>query len=126
MTTTQLTIEEVEQQFKQWRLKKQPREKIPSYLWDLVQQLMGLYPPSRIIKRLCLSTKQMRSKGLLPLTDALTKESIPFVNINLPPLLSNPPEIVIRRADGTQLSCTNLSDDQFTLSIKVFLNPAWA
>ena len=124
MTVAQLTIEEVEQQFKQWRLKKQPQEKIPNYLWDLVQQLMDLYTPSRIIKRLGLSTKQMRRKGLLPLTDALPKKNIPFVNINLPSLINNMQQLVIRRADGTQLSCVNLSDEQFNLSIKAFLNSA--
>lgn len=123
MAITQLTIEEVEQQFKQWRLKKQPREKIPNYLWDLVRQLMERYPPSRIIKQLGLSTKQMRRKGLFPLTNEQPQEGTPFVNINLPSLLNHPQQLVIRRADGTQLSYTNLSDEQFILSIKAFLNP---
>ena len=123
MTVTQLTIEGVEQEFEQWRLKKQPREKIPGYLWDMVQQLMKLYPPSRIIKRLSLSVNQMRRKGLLPLSHALPKESTPFVNVKLPSLLSTSPQLVIQRADGTQLSWTNLSDEQCILSIKAFLNP---
>ena len=124
MTTRQLTIEEVEQRFKQWRLKKQPKDIIPNYLWDLVRKLMGHYPPSRITKRLSLSTKQMRSKGLLPLPHVLPKASTPFVNIKLPSLLSTPPQLIIQRTDGTQLSYTNLSDDQFILSIKTFLTSA--
>ena len=122
MATTQLTIEEVEQQFKQWRSKKQLREKIPDYLWSMVQQLMKLYPPSRIIRHLSLSGKQMRRKGLLPLPHALPEESSPFVNIKLPLLSSTSPQLVIQRTDGARLSCTNLSDDQFILSIKAFLN----
>lgn len=123
MTTTQLTIEEVEQQFKQWRSKKQLREKIPDYLWGMVQQLMEFYPPSRIIRRLSLSVKQMRRKGLLPLPHALPEENTPFVNIRLPSLLGTSPQLVIQRTDGARLSCTNLSDDQFILSIRAFLNP---
>lgn len=122
MTTTQLTIEEVEQQFKQWRSKKQLREKIPDYLWGMVQQLVKLYPPSRIIRRLSLSVKQMRRKGLLPLPHALPEESSSFVNVKLPLLSSTSLQLVMQRTDGARLSCTNLSGDQFILSIKAFLN----
>lgn len=123
MAKKQLTIEVVQRKFEQWRLKKQPKDKIPNHLWNLVQQLMKLYPPSTISKRLSLSTKQMRNKGLLPLPDSLSKENIPFVDIKLPSLLSNSPQLVIQRTNGTQLSCANLSDEQFSLLIKVFINP---
>lgn len=126
MTTTQLTIDAVEQQFEQWRSNKQPREQIPVYLWNLVQQLMDFYSPGTIIKRLKLSTKQMRSKGLLPLKNNISQEEAPFVDVKLPPppLLTHPSQLTIERADGTRLSCINLSNEQFALSIKTFLNAA--
>lgn len=124
MMSTELTIKEVEQQFKAWRLKKKGREKIPDCLWDAVQQLTTRYTPSTIIKHLKLSTRQMKRKGLGPLLGAQPEEKPPpFVNIKLSPQLGSQPQMVIQRADGAQLTCANLSDKQLVLSVKTFLSP---
>ncbi len=123
MTDEKLTIEKVEKQFKRWRLKKKYREKVPSYLWDAVEELTAHYTLSTITKRLNLSTKQMKRKGLCPLSNTQTKENAPsFVDIKLSPQLGNPSQLIIRRSDGAQLSCANLSEKQFILSIKTFIN----
>lgn len=124
MTEAKLTIEKVEQRFKRWRLKKKTRERIPTYLWDAVEELTAHYALSTITKCLNLSNRQMKRKGLYQLPNVQPKEKLPsFVNIKLSPQFSIPPQLVIRRIDGTQLSYANLSDAQFILSIKTFINP---
>ena len=110
MTKIKPTIEAVKQQFQEWRVKKQAGDIIQEHLWDAVGQLTVQHKPGTIIKHLKLSTKQMSSKGLYPSLNAPPKKSeSSFVNIKLPAQLSNTPQLIIRRTDGTQLSYANLS-----------------
>lgn len=74
MIAAKLTIEKVEKRFKRWRLKKKSREKIPTYLWDAVEELIAHYTLSTITKRLNISNKQMKHKGLCPLSNLPPKE----------------------------------------------------
>jgi hypothetical protein len=90
MTPSDLTLEQVYQQFFDWRAtKRQASEPIPDSLWQQVFQLMPHYTKSHVLKRLGISTYQFNAKCKLeqepsfislPLTSALYPLELTLAN----------------------------------------------
>jgi hypothetical protein len=59
---TQLTLEEVQQQFEQWRRHRKKRDRIPSALWEAAASLSGRYSVNEVSKRLHLNHTAVRDR----------------------------------------------------------------
>jgi hypothetical protein len=55
-------IDEVSEQFKQWRQTRQAREKIPQELWDSAARLASKYSVNRVSKALRISYEGLRKR----------------------------------------------------------------
>lgn len=132
MNTPSLTIEAVEQQFRQWRATKQHhRVKIPDFLWDKIKALLEKYKVGQITRRLQISTKQLRAQGLLSVNTLATLAVAPlqapsFVKVELaptPPIIAPPlatSTLTIERSNGVRLCLTSPSLEQLQIFIKAF------
>lgn len=58
----QPTLEEVQQQFEEWRRVKGRRERIPPALWEAVASLSGQHSVYRISKRLRLHYQDLKNR----------------------------------------------------------------
>ncbi|MBA3582899.1 MAG: hypothetical protein H0W44_10675 [Gammaproteobacteria bacterium] len=118
---TAITLDEVEQRFTQWRLTRKAGDKIPKPLWDLVQQVLPHYKLTPIIRRLHLSTSQLRQRGLLAKADKPTSPIPAFVTLALQPPPATQPCLVLERHDGVKLSLIAPSMEHTHLLITTFL-----
>lgn len=127
MNTSPLTIDAVEQQFRQWRaIKQHHRVKIPDFLWNKIKILLGHYKLSQITRRLKISTKQLRAQGLLP-TNRLATPTLAapsFVKIEVTPKIITHPAVTstltVERSNGIKLCLTSPSLEQLQLFINAF------
>jgi hypothetical protein len=83
MSSKNLTIEEVEQAFQNWRANKaNPAESIPTLLINQVKLLLKNYPVQKILTRLGITRSQAKNKGLLSKVIADKLKSSPTVQAN--------------------------------------------
>ena len=125
-----LTLDDVANRFEQWRSVKRQGQKIPAELWELAKPLKGSYKIGHIAQRLHVSTSQMRREGLIPPSTRKKRQSSEnkkFVNIPIASIL--PPagsefqsSVVLKRADGMQLTLTQPSTEHLALFIKSFIS----
>lgn len=74
---SELTLEEVEQTFNNWRFNRRGNEPIPNSLWDLVKVLLNSYSRFALMRRLKLTTFQFKQQGLLSLLQPTDKKPTP-------------------------------------------------
>lgn len=128
MNEQELTLNEVQESFSNWRYNRRGNEGIPNHLWEQVKILLARYQRGEIMRHLKLTTHQFREKGLIPINqDTNNIESSPsFVKIPLahPPILETQIEghnkLTIQRGD-TQLYLDQPSDEQIQLIISTLL-----
>ena len=127
-----LTLNDVHQHFHLWRTNKPGKKKIPESLWDLVKQLLEnpAYNKRSIIGRtLGISAHQLRNKFPQKFNSKHKSDYLPgkikkvFAPAPLP--LSNlmaPSQnvLIIERGNGTKLSITAPTFEQFSVLIKTF------
>jgi len=124
--TPELTLDDVAERFEQWRSTKKLRERIPTELWELARSLKGRYKSTHISLRLRIATSQMRREGLIPPAKPKQKkqstEKKKFVNVQLDSVLQSgatiQPTLALKRADGTQLTLSQPSNEHLMLFIK--------
>ena len=126
MSNTTLTIEEVEQAFTTWRNNKTGHPPIPDILWDHVALLLKTHRRGEVLRRLRLTTQQVRDKGLLSIEpgSALQAQHT-FIQIPLPQpaiqtITPKATSLTIQRGD-TQLCLNHPSDEQIHLIISTLL-----
>ena len=126
---SELTLEEVEQVFNNWRFNRRGNESIPNSLWDLVKILLNNYSRFDLMRRLKLTTLQFRQQGLLsPLEPADQKipplfTPIPRANSTAAVLekkTETPNQLTIQRGEA-HLCLSNPSDGQIQLIINTLL-----
>lgn len=62
MHKQKLDLDDVKQNFEQWRGSRTKQGKIPDYLWAQTLNLIGRYNMSKIVQTLGMSTQQLKSK----------------------------------------------------------------
>jgi hypothetical protein len=126
---SELTLEEEEQAFNNWRFNRRGNEPIPNSLWDLVKILLNSYSRFDLMRRLKLTTLQFRQQGLLPLLQTSDKEPSPFFT---PIPMIHPTVAVLEKKTEasnqltiqhgeTHLCLSNPSDGQLQLIITALL-----
>lgn len=126
MDQPDLTLEEVEQEFSNWRYNRSGNESIPNYLWEQVKILLTTYRRGEIMRRLKLTTQQFKDKGLIPINqdeDAGMTHS--FIQIpGLPSVADSMTQkitsLTIQRGD-TQMCLNHPSNEQIHLIINTLL-----
>jgi len=131
-TTTQLTLDDVKQQFDDWRTRKKPGSKIPEALWKPVRQLIksSHYKRTTVLRTLGISSAQFTAKfGVIPNSKNYNRPSElatqkTFINAPLDALSTAPnvrgSTIELERADGMKLSLSQLTDEQFSQLLNQF------
>ncbi len=114
---TEITIEQVQEQFRLWRAIKNKPRAIPERLWVLARKLVGRYKVSKIIQGLNLNSAQYKCYILQqPISKIPKKEKQRFVQavanasfaLAAPSLTinkSNDTSIVIQNASIEQMAC---------------------
>lgn len=126
MNQLELTLEEVEQGFSNWRYNRSGNESIPNDLWEQVKILLTTYRRGEIMRRLKLTTQQFKNKGLIPIKQSEALEMThSFIQIpSLPPTIGSITQktttLTIQRGD-TQMCLNHPSDEQIHLIINTFL-----
>lgn len=127
MTRLELTLEEVEQEFSNWRYNRSGNESIPNYLWDQVKILLTTYRRGELMRRLTLTTQQFKNKGLIPPIKQGEDVEISHFFIQIPSLpltvdqmTEKITSLTIQRGD-TQMCLTHPSDEQIHLIINTLL-----
>jgi hypothetical protein len=124
MTTRTLTIDQVEKVFAIWRDNKNGKHTIPDKLWDKVKVLINSHGASQVLKRLGISWKQARNKGLVPTKSAsvvLKRRKAPSPFIRIPqalPTLDRRPQLTFSRGEA-QLSLNDPTNEQILLFIDI-------
>jgi len=123
MPTRTLTLDQVDKALTIWRDNKNGKRTIPDKLWDKVKVLINLHGASPVLKRLGISWKQARRKGLIPTESAvgvLKKRTVtsPFIKIaqSLPTAHDRRPQLTFQRGDA-QLLLNDPSNEQIQLFI---------
>lgn len=127
-----LTLVDAQKQFQLWRDNKAPGATVPESLWALVAQLLesASYKRTMIGKALGISTHQFRNKfpnqfkTKTTVVHAAPKNPKPFVHAPLNALMvpqSSSAQLMIERSNGTKLIFTGLTQEQFSMSIKAFM-----
>jgi hypothetical protein len=122
MSTRTLTIDQVEKIFTTWRHNKNGGHTIPDKLWVKVKALINSYGPSPVLKRLGISWKQARNKGLIPTKSAcsvLKKRKAPSPFIKIPQAITahdKRPQLSFQRGEA-QLILNDPSNEQIQLFI---------
>jgi hypothetical protein len=128
-TPNDLTLEDVATQFSNWRSNKKTGDAIPESLWIQVNNLLKTYKRSMVMKRLGLSTKQMKEKLLLSQTSGTsinTKQplekffEIPIAKSLHPKSSIEMACLTLKRGEHI-LSFEHLSNDQIELVINAFM-----
>ena len=128
--TTPLTLTDVQMQFQRWRSSKTSGRKIPEALWELIATLLSNKSHKRSVigRALGISTSQFRNKfpdhfNSRKIVSAAEKCN-PFVeaplNVLITPLPSSA-QFVIERINGTKLIVSALTQEQFSILIKTFM-----
>ena len=134
---SRLTLQEVSAAFDDWR-QTRTSHTIPDTLWQLVRRLKSGYKSSYIYATLRISSKQFHDNVLgrspKPCVSSKAKEDgCPlFVEVPQHPLattiqqatssvLPKQSGIELTRTDGTRLTLTDLSDQQFKQILESFL-----
>ena len=130
MSSPTLTIEEVEREFSIWRSNKKGQPTVPDALLHKVEILLksNNYKNSNVLRRLGISKRQAKNKGLLPLSgiDHLSQGALTsFIKIPMPQaainaVSQNPTTLILQRGD-TQLSLNCPTYDQIQLIINTLL-----
>ena len=70
LNTTHPTLEEVREQFEQWRRAKEGREKIPEALWAAAVALTGRHPVFKVAEVLRLNYNDLKERVSKGITEA--------------------------------------------------------
>jgi hypothetical protein len=118
-----LTLEQVEKALTIWRSNKNGERTIPDKLWAKVKVLINFHGASPVLKRLGISWKQARNKGLIPTKSASgvlkkRKAPSPFVRIPqaLPATHDRHPQLTFQRGEA-RLLLNDPSNEQIQLFI---------
>ena len=127
-----LTLADAQIQFQKWRSNKSAGEKIPEALWAIVADLLSgkSYKPTNVRQTLGISTRQFRNKfpeqfnaksTMAP--PATPKKPAQFVQAPLNALLPVPQsaQLMIERPNGTKLIFSDISQEQFCVLLKTFM-----
>lgn len=96
-------IDEVLEQFKQWRQTRKAREQIPQELWDSAVRLAAKYSVNRVSKALRISDERLRKR----LGNANTDVKASFVELGAGSFLTPSQCIVeLEKADGSKMRLT--------------------
>jgi hypothetical protein len=125
---SQLTIDQVKEEFSAWRRNKNGQDKIPEELWRQVKILLKLYRHNEVLRQLKITKEQARNKKLLPSANTsgcLEKHttSDPFVKIaNTQPNVNSVTATTITLHRGeAQLLLSNPSDEQIQWLVNAFM-----
>ena len=133
MNSQNLTIDAVEQAFKNWRINKTSlSEQIPESLCNQVKILLQSYPYSKIFGRLGISKQQAINKKLLIQPDGIKQklQEVPlknsFVKIPITQLVTHPVtqqnnNSLTLKHGNTKLSINSPSNEQIQLFISTIL-----
>ena len=124
-----LTIENVERSFANWRANKKQQPNIPDALWAQVKILLKSNARSDILKRLGVTLKQARRKGVLAdacnaLTSSNTFVQIPITQAALPIEVQSITSITNNltiQCGELQMCLTSPSSEQLQLIINTFM-----
>lgn len=120
-----LTLEEVAQQFAQWRSSKKPKEPIPSELWDKVTQIAQQYSVSKITSRLGINYTQYSDNVPHRLDKANVGSTDPITFVNVPPSslpsIEKPIVLDFVRGDGALAKCHCVDVDMMRDTLSWFL-----
>lgn len=126
MNQLDLTLEEVEQEFSNWRYNRSGNESIPNYLWEQVKILLTTYRRGELMQRLKLTTQQFKDKGLLSIKQDEDPEithsfiQIPSLPSTVDSITQKITSLTIQRGD-TQMCLNHPSDEQIQLIINTLL-----
>lgn len=127
MSQTELTLEEVQESFSNWRYNRRGNEGIPNFLWEQVKILLTTYPRGKLMRHLKLTTQQFKDKGLIPFQQDNNIEALPtFVQVSVAHPADRDTQIelhnrlTVKRGD-TQLYLNQPSDEQIRLIINTLL-----
>ena len=70
LNETHPTLEEVQEQFAQWRRDKKGREKIPETLWTAAAALTGRHPVFKVAEALRLNYNDLKGRASKGITEA--------------------------------------------------------
>jgi len=78
------TLQEVQQQFKEWRSNPKKRRQIPQELWDAAVKLCDKHSISRVALALKLSHRDLKNRKILPIQDKSLQSQPTFIEMNYP------------------------------------------
>ena len=127
MSTQTLTINQVEKALTIWRGSKNGERIIPDKLWDKIKVLINLHGHSSVLKRLGISWRQARRKGLIATkpADAILKKRkapSPFIKIShaVPTAHDRRPQLIFQRGEA-QFLLSDPSNEQIQLFIDALI-----